>query len=762
MSPMELLINAAQQAHERYTSWVAKDLAGAGKPVRVFTYDLPVKISGNSSFLLDRCWVDYGAATGSSVILGHISKIEQPCDLVVELSGRRRIVVRSLAWNGVRLRSSKAELPLEQLSVWLARWQGTPQLWSNAPGTIQELAAWLRAAGRSDRGSSSLLKQKNVVHGVFVKNAKTIYIDLGSAQVAAFEELVGCLTRNLQGSVTIDAEYAARDVFFREIEDRLYESHVTHVEAESKRDKVGRFLAWFARESESLAHLARQARSVVPERSPAGEELNIRLEEALSALDGDIDFAVTPGEKEHSLLLSTAGWTHLVPLLRKVEMQKPALPDWHIQVFRQHEAVEDCMPSVLTRMRDELTFKPGEVHCALMPQVCTIDVLVYFDQHHRVAESDLSSACNQLVCRTLGELEALCLGEVRAVRRRDQLPEFFPFADFPARYEAEASRLRDSIGAILKDSPKELAVWNFTALERQIKVMERTIDLYQPIADSHEDAEEPDVYLALWVKSSQQRSTLMDRYDSNVPECTHLNCLAGEGWSIRPAAGGLLRREGKLKAWLKTLVGEQTSFDFRAWLNAELMELSQAGAILYEISCSIGMGSALPAELTAMKLHEAGKIADAIEILKVAVDLYGQMEEGRLDAKLGLWYLDLGDYLSAIEYFDLAIERLTDKDLDRRIESFCNRGIAFQRLGHMREAIDSYKGALSVDPESSLGHYNLGQALAIVGDLQTGLPHLQKGAEGSERFRDLVLDDPDLDPVRSDPDFQALIADLKR
>ena len=68
MNPKDLLISAAKGAHESYASWVAKGLAGPSEPVRVFAYDLPVRISGDNPFLLARCWVDYGARVSNSKV----------------------------------------------------------------------------------------------------------------------------------------------------------------------------------------------------------------------------------------------------------------------------------------------------------------------------------------------------------------------------------------------------------------------------------------------------------------------------------------------------------------------------------------------------------------------------------------------------------------------------------------------------------------------------------------------------------------------
>ena len=760
MTLRDQLSEIALRAREHYMRLTEKHPLCSKEPLSEPSYDVPIRLPDDSPLLHDRYYVDHAYLVTEGCTLGNHVKQRLPCDLTVELAGNRRIAVKSIAWNGIRLHASDAELPTADLSAWLARWQGSPEIWNDAPATPRGITDWLWAASHPVRGDPGQLETKGVVHGVAVKDAKTAYIDFGSAPATAFDDLIDCLDEALRGDAIIDTEASSGDSIFGEVQDRLEENHSAEMESERDVDKVGRFLAWFGEEAASLASLASSARLASQQPCPEGEELDFRLEEAIRRLNHNIRFEVTPGETEHRLLLSCDGWAHLIPQLRALDEQLPAIRGWKIQVFRPREPVSDCLPTVATRTGEDLTFKPDEVHCALVPKVCTIDVLVYFDQHLRLDQLSYERACSGLIQRLLGELDAMSLGSVRAVRGRDDLGGAIPLTDFVDRYDAEARRIRESADAALKASAEALADWNYSALEPQIRVLETAIERFQPIIDSNADAMDTDAYVDIWARTEEQRSRIADHYDDHLPNCEELPCLAGDGWSIGPAAGSLLRRDGWIKSLKNSLLGRKRGFDLRAWLKTELAEISRHGGILLEIWPHHAMATVAPAELAAMELYDAGEHDKAIEILKAITEEYGALEEGRLDAKLGLWYMDDGDNLSAVAPLDLAIDLLTEEDANIKGEAFTNLGVALQNLGQLNEAIDAYRRSLTFDPESAPRSYNLGQAFAIVGDLHAALPHLRKAAETDEHHRMMLLEDTDLDPLRSEPEFQALVADI--
>lgn len=83
-------------------------------------------------------------------------------------------------------------------------------------------------------------------------------------------------------------------------------------------------------------------------------------------------------------------------------------------------------------------------------------------------------------------------------------------------------------------------------------------------------------------------------------------------------------------------------------------------------------------------------------------------------------------------------------------------GWCYKRTSRIDLAIDALEQALEVDPSEALVHYNLACYLSLAGDKDRALDHLSRALTIDSDYRRLVHDEPDFDPIRSDPDFQAL------
>ena len=79
-----------------------------------------------------------------------------------------------------------------------------------------------------------------------------------------------------------------------------------------------------------------------------------------------------------------------------------------------------------------------------------------------------------------------------------------------------------------------------------------------------------------------------------------------------------------------------------------------------------------------------------------------------------------------------------------------------KRTGRVDLAIESIEHALDVSPHEVLLHYNLACYLSLVGDKPRALRHLSRSLKIDPRYRKLIDDEPDFDPLRSDPGFLAL------
>jgi adenylate cyclase len=89
---------------------------------------------------------------------------------------------------------------------------------------------------------------------------------------------------------------------------------------------------------------------------------------------------------------------------------------------------------------------------------------------------------------------------------------------------------------------------------------------------------------------------------------------------------------------------------------------------------------------------------------------------------------------------------------------------AHAALGHADRAREWMERALLVDPDNLSMRYNFACALAaFVGDPDGALRHLERSLVSAGVFHlGLIEADPDLDPLRGDPRFQAIIAEAKK
>ena len=121
------------------------------------------------------------------------------------------------------------------------------------------------------------------------------------------------------------------------------------------------------------------------------------------------------------------------------------------------------------------------------------------------------------------------------------------------------------------------------------------------------------------------------------------------------------------------------------------------------------------------------------------------------------WYLR-GEALRELERYDQAIRPLrraakTDPD---NTHVWLALGWCHKRTGQIALAVQAMERAMEAEPDNALVHYNLACYLSLAGDKDRALVHLSRAFALEPDYRSLVHDEPDFDPLRSDPDFQAL------
>jgi Flp pilus assembly protein TadD len=80
----------------------------------------------------------------------------------------------------------------------------------------------------------------------------------------------------------------------------------------------------------------------------------------------------------------------------------------------------------------------------------------------------------------------------------------------------------------------------------------------------------------------------------------------------------------------------------------------------------------------------------------------------------------------------------------------------YKRTGRLDLAIAALREALLVEPTEPVLHYNLACYLSLAGQRQGALRALAEALKLDPHFAKLIDDESDFDPLRSDPEFQAL------
>ena len=81
----------------------------------------------------------------------------------------------------------------------------------------------------------------------------------------------------------------------------------------------------------------------------------------------------------------------------------------------------------------------------------------------------------------------------------------------------------------------------------------------------------------------------------------------------------------------------------------------------------------------------------------------------------------------------------------------------YKRIGRVDRAIVALEHAVQIEPGEAILHYNLACYWSLARDRRRALQHLANALDIDGNFRELVGDEPDFDPLRSDPLFRSLV-----
>lgn len=147
---------------------------------------------------------------------------------------------------------------------------------------------------------------------------------------------------------------------------------------------------------------------------------------------------------------------------------------------------------------------------------------------------------------------------------------------------------------------------------------------------------------------------------------------------------------------------------------------------------------------------EIGCPARALEKMQPLLDTPGSRPIAltlRVRALVGLErHAEALDALDEIAYFE------HDPEWRDVTEAWCRK-----RLDDLSGAIECMERLLTRNPRSALGHYNLGCYLALAGDPERALDEVSLACGMDEEFRSHAATESDLDALREDPRFRALL-----
>lgn len=114
--------------------------------------------------------------------------------------------------------------------------------------------------------------------------------------------------------------------------------------------------------------------------------------------------------------------------------------------------------------------------------------------------------------------------------------------------------------------------------------------------------------------------------------------------------------------------------------------------------------------------------------------------------------VDLKRFPQALTALDELRRLEHEPDWADTTEAWCRK-----RLADLPGAIACMERLLARSPRSAIGHYNLGCYLALAGDSERALDEVSLACGMDESFRKHAVEETDLDALRGDPRFDALL-----
>jgi tetratricopeptide (TPR) repeat protein len=153
--------------------------------------------------------------------------------------------------------------------------------------------------------------------------------------------------------------------------------------------------------------------------------------------------------------------------------------------------------------------------------------------------------------------------------------------------------------------------------------------------------------------------------------------------------------------------------------------------------------AALHAFEAAHKEFARGRFAEARNLFRSLVEKYPSVSEVTARSRT---------------YLAVAEARLrTELALPRDADSLYDRGVIELNRGEYVAAQELFERALRREPEAAHIHYGLAASRARLGAIDTALKSLRRALDLQPNLRIRAQRDQDLNPLRSDPEFDQLV-----
>jgi len=153
--------------------------------------------------------------------------------------------------------------------------------------------------------------------------------------------------------------------------------------------------------------------------------------------------------------------------------------------------------------------------------------------------------------------------------------------------------------------------------------------------------------------------------------------------------------------------------------------------------------AALAAFEAAHKEFARGRFADARNLFRALVEKFPAVSEVTARART---------------YLAVADSRLrTEMAPPRDADSLYDRGVIELNRGEYVAAQELFERALKREPEAAHIHYGLAASRARLGAIDTALKSLRRALDLQPKLRIRAQRDHDLNPLRSDPEFEQLV-----